>query len=198
MVVLPANWSELSSLEKLLLNPWGCHDTTQIRADNGRCLSGGYTIPDSSQIADNSEDGEPEADTSSVAESDAVVVLPANWSELSSLEKLLLNPWGCHDTTQIRADNGRCLSGGYTIPDSSQIADNSEDGEPEADTSSVAESDAVVVLPANWSELSSLEKLLLNPWGCHDTTQIRADNGRCLSGGYTIPDSSQIADNSGI
>ena len=59
---------------------------------------------DSSQIADNSEDGEPEADTSSVAESDAVVVLPANWSELSSLEKLLLNPWGCHDTTQIRAE----------------------------------------------------------------------------------------------
>ena len=42
---LPANWDQLTWWQKARLNPWGCHDTTKIRADNGRCLSGGYTIP---------------------------------------------------------------------------------------------------------------------------------------------------------
>ena len=198
VVILPDDWDELSPIEKLLLNPWGCHDTTQIRADNGRCLSGGYTVPDSSQIAEVEEvEEEEEAESTEVAVGpDGVVILPDDWGELSPIEKLLLNPWGCHDTTQIRADNGRCLSGGYTIPDSSQIAEVEEvEEEEEAESTEVAVGpDGVVILPDDWGELSPIEKLLLNPWGCHDTTQIRADNGRCLSGGYTVPDSSQIAE----
>ena len=44
-VVLPADWANLSVIEKIRLNPYGCHDTTKIRADNGRCLSGGSTRP---------------------------------------------------------------------------------------------------------------------------------------------------------
>ena len=207
-VVLPDNWHELSTIDKIRLNPWGCHDTTQIRADNGRCLSGGYTVPDS-QIATNTEpESEPEessepddSDTTQVVATTPEVVLPDNWHELSTIDKIRLNPWGCHDTTQIRADNGRCLSGGYTVPDS-QIATNTEpESEPEessepddSDTTQVVATTPEVVLPDNWHELSTIDKIRLNPWGCHDTTQIRADNGRCLSGGYTVPDS-QIATN---
>ena len=193
VAVLPDDWDELSPIEKLLLNPWGCHDTTQIRADNGRCLSGGYTVPDSNQVAEAEEDEEDEEETDSTEVAvvpDGVAVLPDDWDELSPIEKLLLNPWGCHDTTQIRADNGRCLSGGYTVPDSNQVAEAEEDEEDEEETDSTE----VAVVPDDWDELSPIEKLLLNPWGCHDTTQIRADNGRCLSGGYTVPDSNQVAE----
>ena len=108
-VSLPSNWHQLTSVQKTQLNPWGCHDTTQIRADNGQCLSGGYTIPQT-----NTEEEAPQPTPS--PSNPTTVSLPSNWHQLTSVQKTQLNPWGCHDTTQIRADNGQCLSGGYTIP----------------------------------------------------------------------------------
>ena len=107
-------------VEKILLNPWGCHDTTQIRDDNGQCLRGGYTIPNTvADSVDTPAEEETVEEPAVATETPAPaprVVLPANWHELSMVEKILLNPWGCHDTTQIRDDNGQCLRGGYTIP----------------------------------------------------------------------------------
>ena len=194
-VVLPDDWEQLSSVEKTLLNPWGCHDTTQIRADNGQCLRGGYTVP-GQVIADNDDDPagnspDPERTVTSLITTPTQVVLPDDWEQLSSVEKTLLNPWGCHDTTQIRADNGQCLRGGYTVP-GQVIADNDDDPagnspDPERTVTSLITTPTQVVLPDDWEQLSSVEKTLLNPWGCHDTTQIRADNGQCLRGGYTVP-----------
>ena len=180
-VVLPDNWLQLSVWEKIFLNPWGCHDTTQIRADNGQCLSGGYTIP-GQPTPPPSNDDPPAPAVDPVAPT--TVVLPDNWLQLSVWEKIFLNPWGCHDTTQIRADNGQCLSGGYTIP-GQPTPPPSNDDPPAPAVDPVAPT--TVVLPDNWLQLSVWEKIFLNPWGCHDTTQIRADNGQCLSGGYTIP-----------
>ncbi|MYB39741.1 hypothetical protein F4X86_00370 [Candidatus Saccharibacteria bacterium] len=188
-VVLPDNWHELSVIEKILLNPWGCHDTTQIRADNGQCLSGGYTIPTQTVSQTPTPQPEPPTTTPPVTTTPPqTVVLPDNWHELSVIEKILLNPWGCHDTTKIRADNGQCLSGGYTIPN--QVVEQAPTPPPveEPPPPTPAPQPQTVVLPDNWHELSVIEKILLNPWGCHDTTQIRADNGQCLSGGYTIPE----------
>ena len=192
-VVLPDNWHELSVVDKILLNPWGCHDTTQIRADNGQCLSGGYTIP--TQAAPQTPPPQPETSTTPPATATTprqTVILPDNWHELSVIEKILLNPWGCHDTTKIRADNGQCLSGGYTIPNQvieQTPAPPATEEQPEEPPEEPPETQPqTVVLPDNWHELSVIQKILLNPWGCHDTTQIRADNGQCLSGGYTIPE----------
>ena len=206
-VTLPDNWDSLTWWQKVQLNPWGCHDTTQIRADNGQCLSGGYTIPNSTPPQatppdnnennnSNNEDAPPNSPTS--------VTLPDNWDSLTWWQKVQLNPWGCHDTTQIRADNGQCLSGGYTIPNSTTttiivstpITTVEAPSEPEDDNNGSAPSDenhetspTSVTLPDNWDSLTWQQKVQLNPWGCHDTTQIRADNGQCLSGGYTIPNS---------
>ena len=194
-VVLPDNWHSLGFIGKILLNPWGCHDTTQIRADNGQCLSGGYTIP--FNIAEQpppeplSTASTPITETDSSVVAVNTVVLPDNWHSLGFIGKILLNPWGCHDTTQIRADNGQCLSGGYTIP--FNIAEQpppeplSTASTPITETDSSVVAVNTVVLPDNWHSLGFIGKILLNPWGCHDTTQIRADNGQCLSGGYTIP-----------
>ena len=197
--VLPDNWDQLNTIEKILLNPWGCHDTTQIRADNGQCLRGGYTIP-GQVIANNDDDDTPVASSpdsertvTSLITTPSQAVLPDNWDQLNTIEKILLNPWGCHDTTQIRADNGQCLRGGYTIP-GQVIANNDDDDTPVASSpdsertvTSLITTPSQAVLPDNWDQLNTIEKILLNPWGCHDTTQIRADNGQCLRGGYTIP-----------
>ena len=184
-VVLPANWHRLNTIEKILLNPWGCHDTTKIRADNGGCLSGGYTVP--TQIASRQPTTvAPPPRTIAQVVATNTVVLPANWHRLNTIEKILLNPWGCHDTTKIRADNGGCLSGGYTVP--TQIASRQPTTvAPPPRTIAQVVAINTVVLPANWHRLNTIEKILLNPWGCHDTTKIRADNGGCLSGGYTVP-----------
>ena len=197
--ILPDNWDQLNTIEKILLNPWGCHDTTQIRADNGQCLRGGYTIP-GQVIADNDDNNlpvvntpEPEQTVTSLITTPTQAILPDNWDQLNTIEKILLNPWGCHDTTQIRADNGQCLRGGYTIP-GQVIADNDDNNlpvvntpEPEQTVTSLITTPTQAILPDNWDQLNTIEKILLNPWGCHDTTQIRADNGQCLRGGYTIP-----------
>ena len=201
-VILPDNWHELTVIDKILLNPWGCHDTTKIRADNGRCLSGGYTVPNSQIATEETEQTEepsepPITSTTQVATTTPDVLLPDNWHELTVIDKILLNPWGCHDTTKIRADNGRCLSGGYTVPNSQIATEETEQTEepsepPITSTTQVATTTPDVILPDNWHELTVIDKILLNPWGCHDTTKIRADNGRCLSGGYTVPNS-QIA-----
>ena len=61
---------------------------------------------------------DPELPAPTNPEESPTVILPDNWADLSVVEKIILNPWGCHDTTKIRADNGQCLSGGYTIPNS--------------------------------------------------------------------------------
>ena len=197
----------MSVREKIASNPWGCHDTTKIRADNGQCLSGGYTIP-SNTVADSSNTNDQTAsdtttdttasDTAPTTPDDntnsqpTTAVLPANWNQMSVREKIASNPWGCHDTTKIRADNGQCLSGGYTIP-SNTVADSSNTNDQTASdtttdtTSSDTTTNTNVTLPANWNQMSVREKIASNPWGCHDTTKIRADNGQCLSGGYTIP-----------
>ena len=201
-VVLPDDWRSLNVIEKILLNPWGCHDTTQIRADNGQCLSGGYTIPNAApiQVADQSPSPPPTTETTTETVAVNTVVLPDDWRSLNVIEKILLNPWGCHDTTQIRADNGQCLSGGYTIPNAApiQVADQSPSPPPTTETTTETVAVNTVVLPDDWRSLNVIEKILLNPWGCHDTTQIRADNGQCLSGGYTIPNAApiQVADQS--
>ena len=190
-VVLPDNWLQLSVWEKISLNPWGCHDTTQIRADNGQCLSGGYTIPGQPAAPPSNDNPPPPAPAPVTVDPGAptTVVLPDNWLQLSVWEKISLNPWGCHDTTQIRADNGQCLSGGYTIPGQPAAPPSNDNPPPPAPAPVTVDPGAptTVVLPDNWLQLSVWEKISLNPWGCHDTTQIRADNGQCLSGGYTIP-----------
>ena len=38
-VTLPENWDELTAAEKIALNPYNCPEPTNIRADNGRCIS---------------------------------------------------------------------------------------------------------------------------------------------------------------
>ena len=129
----------------------------------------------------------PEEPPEQTVASPTIAVLPANWHQLSTLEKILLNPWGCHDTTQIRDDNGQCLRGGYTVPNLIASNDNDDAPTPEEPPEQTVASPTIAVLPANWHQLSTLEKILLNPWGCHDTTQIRDDNGQCLRGGYTVP-----------
>ena len=207
-VTLPDNWDSLTWWQKVQLNPWGCHDTTQIRADNGQCLSGGYTIPSSSPAqntppADNNTNDNEEAQAPNTAPTTApttTVTLPDNWDSLTWWQKVQLNPWGCHDTTQIRADNGQCLSGGYTIPGTTTTVASSppitltedpaeaEVDDSNSDSSPTTAPTTTVTLPDNWDSLTWQQKVQLNPWGCHDTTQIRADNGQCLSGGYTIPD----------
>ena len=186
-VILPDNWPDLNVLEKILLNPWGCHDTTQIRADNGQCLSGGYTIPTLVANSPPAPDSSPIPEEPVETVASNTVILPDNWPDLNVLEKILLNPWGCHDTTQIRADNGQCLSGGYTIPTLVANSPPAPDSSPIPEEPVETVASNTVILPDNWPDLNVLEKILLNPWGCHDTTQIRADNGQCLSGGYTIP-----------
>ncbi|MCY4088835.1 MAG: hypothetical protein OXF49_01770 [Candidatus Saccharibacteria bacterium] len=144
------------------------------------------TVNNSQPEAEDSQQP-PEVDPTPTTETD--VVLPANWANLSVIEKIRLNPYGCHDTTKIRADNGRCLSGGSTRPtntvNNSQPEAEDSQQPPEVDPTPTTETD--VVLPANWANLSVIEKIRLNPYGCHDTTKIRADNGRCLSGGSTRP-----------
>ena len=147
---------------------------SMVKTDNGWCSTSNFFNLSSSQkrqfenwfrgsvitefkADDNGQDLCLRAKSSSLKQ---VGSLPDNWSQLSAAEKIRLNPWGCHDLTKIRADNGRCLSGGGL---------------------------SQVVMPDNWSQLSAAEKIRLNPWGCHDLTKIRADNGRCLSGnGYRI------------
>ena len=158
-----------------------------------------FSVINGDEQTDTDSTGQPESETpinDNTAETPATtettpqvasntVVLPADWHSLSAVEKIYLNPWGCHDTTQIRADNGRCLSGGYTVPNQpKQVIATTINTKTET-TPQVASN--TVVLPADWHSLSAVEKIYLNPWGCHDTTQIRADNGRCLSGGYTVP-----------
>ena len=75
------------------------------------------------------EDMDDEADTS---DDSNTVRLPANWDELSAEEKTAANPYKCLDTTQIRADNGQCLSGGSALGD---------------DVTVVSDDDAVVETP---------------------------------------------------
>lgn len=55
-----------------------------------------------------------------------------------------------------------------------------------------------VVLPDNWSELSMVEKIRLNPYQCLDTTQIRSDNGRCLSGGSALEEAVPVEEATSI
>ena len=135
---------------------------------------------------------EPEGNQPAPTRRPTTATLPDNWDQLTWQQKTALNPWGCHDTTKIRADNGRCLSGGYTIPGTTQATNSpttpdETPEEPEGNQPAPTRRPTTATLPDNWDQLTWQQKTALNPWGCHDTTKIRADNGRCLSGGYTIP-----------
>ena len=201
-VTLPDNWASLSVIEKVRLNPYKCLDTTKIRADNGRCLSGGSALdqtPPANTPATTppTEEETPTTNTPSTTPSTSsptinTVVLPDNWAQLSVIEKVRLNPYKCLDTTKIRADNGRCLSGGSALTEDSttqptpQADEETEEETPSTNTPSTSGSSSL--LPDNWASLSVIEKIRLNPYKCLDTTKIRADNGRCLSGGSALTD----------
>ena len=49
-----AAWDVLSSNQKIASNPWGCVESTQIRGDNGQCLSGGTSLTDADYVYVNS------------------------------------------------------------------------------------------------------------------------------------------------
>ena len=81
-------------------------------------------------------------DDGTATDCDVVVCFPSNWDDLTVSEKIAANPYKCLDTTQIRGDNGRCISGGSALDDDAQVI---VDGQPAATTPTDTATTPVVV-----------------------------------------------------